>query len=164
MDAFSISIIMGLKNQRKKIGIITSFSFGLFQFIMPILGFYLGNILSDRIINYHAYLASFILIIIGILMLREEKYVEDTKLNFKELFLLSLATSIDAFIVGISFSFTNIHIFMAAIIIGIITFILCLMGYYLGYIFNQKAQRYTNIIGGLTLIILGIKNLLEKLL
>ena len=164
MDAFSISIILALKNGRKKIGIIISLSFGLFQFIMPILGFYLGNILNSNIISYNSYLGSFILIVIGILMLTEKGTKENTKLNLKELFILSLATSIDAFIVGISFSFSNTHIITSSIIIGFITFIICLIGYYLGYIFNKKAHQYASIIGGITLIILGIKNLLETLL
>ena len=164
MDAFSLSIILGIKKGRKKIGIITSLSFGLFQFIMPILGFYLGSILNTKIINYNSYLASFILIIIGILMLTEKKNEENTRLDLKELFILSIATSIDAFVIGISFSFSNTHIITSSIIIGIITFIICLIGYYLGYIFNKKAHQYASIIGGITLIILGIKNLLETLL
>ena len=164
MDAFSISIILGLKNNRKKIGIITSFSFGLFQFLMPILGFYFGNILSDKIINYQYFFSSIILIIIGILMFQEKGINEkNTNINIKELFFLSIATSIDAFVIGISFSFSKNSIFSSSIIIGIITFIMCFIGYYLGYIFNKKAHQYANIIGGITLIILGIKNILENL-
>lgn len=160
MDAFAISICKGLKNNNFKTGIIISIFFGLFQFIMPILGYYLGNILSEKIINYHAYFSSVLLIVIGLLMLKEDKVNElDTKLNYKELILLSIATSIDAFVIGISFSFTKTNIFYSSIIIGIITFIMCIIGYFLGHLFNQKAHQYSNLIGGITLIIIGIKML-----
>ena len=165
MDAFSISIITGLKKTLKRVGIITSFSFGLFQFLMPILGYFLGNLLSNKIINYHSYFSAILLITIGILMLNEKSVNEnESKLNFKELFLLSIATSIDAFIVGISFSFLEINIFLSSLIIGIITFFICLIGYFLGHLFNKKAHQYANTIGGITLLLLGIKMLLEKLL
>ena len=165
MDAFSISIILGLRNNNKKSGIITSLFFGFFQFIMPILGYFLGNILNERIINYQSYFSIILLIIIGILMLNEKNDLDTpSKLNIKELFFLSIATSIDAFIVGISFSFIKINIIIAAIIIGIITFIICLIGYFLGHLFNKKAHQYANIIGGITLILIGLKMLLEKLL
>ena len=160
MDAFTISISKGLKTSKIKTGIIVSFCFGLFQLIMPILGFYFGNILSNKIINYHSYFSSILLITIGILMIKEDKTNElDFKLNYKELLILSIATSIDAFIIGISFSFLNINIFNSSIIIGIITFIMCMIGYYLGHLFNKKAHQYSNYIGGITLIILGIKSL-----
>ena len=159
MDAFTISICKGLQSNSKKIGLITIISFSLFQFFMPILGYYFGNILSDKIINYHSYFSSILLIIIGILMIKEDKIEISNKLNYKELIMLSIATSIDAFVVGISFSFININIFISSIIIGIITFIICFIGYYLGNLFNKKAHQYSNIIGGITLILIGIKML-----
>ena len=159
MDAFTISICKGLRNTNSKTGLVISFSFGLFQFIMPILGFYLGNIISNRLISYQSYLSSIILITIGILMIKEDKITElDYKLKFSELIFLSIATSIDAFVIGISFSFIKINIIYSSIIIGIITFILCLVGYFLGYLFHNKTHQ-SNIIGGITLIILGIKAL-----
>ena len=165
MDAFSISIILGLKNNSIKTGIITSLSFGIFQFIMPILGYFLGNILSEKIINYQTYFSFIILIIIGILMLTEKNSLDtEYKLNIKELFFLSIATSIDAFAIGISFSFLKTNIFISAIMIGFITFIISFIGYFLGNMFNKKAHQYANIIGGITLILIGLKMLLEKLL
>ena len=160
MDAFAISVCKGLIKSDVKTGITISLFFAIFQFIMPILGFYLGNILSDKIINYQSYISSIILITIGILMLKEEKINElDSKLNIKELFLLSIATSIDAFVIGISFSFIKTNIIYSSIIIGIITFIMSLIGYFLGNLFNKKTQQYSNIVGGITLILLGIKTL-----
>ena len=165
MDAFSISIILGLKNNNLKTGIITSLLFGIFQFIMPILGFFLGDILNEGIINYQSYISISLLIIIGIMMLKEKNNLNTSnKLSIKELLILSIATSIDAFIVGISFSFLQTKIFLSAIIIGIITFITSFIGYFLGHLFNKKAHQYANIIGGITLILIGIKMLLEKLL
>ena len=158
MDAFAISICKGLKKSSLKDGVIISIVFALFQFIMLILGCYLGSILSNRIINYHSYFSSILLITIGILMINEKETGElQSKLNWKELLLLAIFTSIDAFVIGISLSFTNTNILLATIIIGIVTFIICLIGYFLGHLFNKKAHQYSNIIGGITLIILGIK-------
>ena len=165
MDAFSISIILGLKKSRRQAGIMTSFSFGLFQFLMPIMGYFLGNILSNKIISYQEYFSAILLITIGILMLNEKNDNKgENEFNLKELLLLSIATSIDAFVIGISFSFLEANIFLSALIIGIITFIICLIGYFLGHLFNKKAHQYANTIGGITLLLLGIKMLLEKLL
>ena len=160
MDAFTISICKGLKDNNIKTGLITTIFFSLFQFFMPIIGFYIGNIISDKIIYYHSYFSSIILIIIGILMIKEDKINElDNKLNYKELVFLSIATSIDAFAIGISFSFIKTSILSSSLIIAIITFIMCLFGYYLGNLLNKKCHQYANIIGGITLIIIGIKTL-----
>ena len=91
-------------------------------------------------------------------MIKEDKINElETKLNIKELILLSIATSIDAFVVGISFSFVKNSIITSSFIIGLITLIVCAIGYYLGNLLNKKCHQYANIIGGITLIIIGIK-------
>ena len=165
MDAFSISIVTGLKNGKTKTGITVALFFGLFQFIMPILGFSFGNLLNEKIIDYQHYVSILLLLLIGILMLNEKNdNTDEYKLDFKELILLSIATSIDAFIIGISFSFLKTNIFLSSTIIGIITFIMCYIGYFLGHLFNKKAHQYANYIGGITLIILAIKTLIEKLL
>ncbi len=158
MDAFTISICKGIKNNNIKVGLITIISFAIFQFIMPILGYYLGNILSNKIINYHSYFSSILLIIIGILMIKQDNIDElNIELNIKELILLSIATSIDALVVGISFSFIKTNILLSSSIIGFITLIVCAIGYYLGSLLNKKCHQYANIIGGITLIIIGIK-------
>ena len=158
MDAFTVSICKGLKNNNIKTGIIISITFSIFQFTMPIIGYYLGNILSNRIINYQTYFSSILLITIGILMIKENNINElDSKLNYGELFILAIATSIDALVIGISFSFIKTNILTSSLIIGIITFTICLVGYFLGGLFNKKYHQYSNYIGGITLIILGIK-------
>lgn len=164
MDAFTISICKGIKNSGIKVGFITTTFFAIFQFIMPIIGFYIGNAISNKIINYHSYFSSILLIIIGILMIKEDKIDDiNDKLNFKELILLSIATSIDALVIGLSFSFNNTNIFLSSTIIGIITFIICNIGYYLGNLLNKKIHQYSGLIGGITLIIIGIKILFSQL-
>ena len=158
MDAFAIAICKGLKNNNLKTGIIISLFFSLFQFIMPIIGYTFGNLLNTKIINYQTYFCSLLLIIIGTLMIKEDKISElDKKLKYGELIILSIATSIDALVIGISLSFIKINIISSSTIIGIITFIMCLIGYFLGFLFNKKAHQYSNVIGGITLIIIGIK-------
>ena len=161
MDAFTVSVCKGIVNNNVKTGITISLTFSLFQFIMPVIGYYLGSLLSSRIINYHSYFSAILLIIIGILMIKDnDNYPLNNKLNYSELFFLSIATSIDAFVTGISFSFIKTNIYINSLTIGIITLILCLIGYFLGHLFNKKNHRkYTNLSGGIILIILGIKML-----
>ncbi len=158
MDAFTISICLGLKNNSFKLGLIITLFFATFQFMMPIIGYYFGKILSNKIINYHSYFSSIILIIIGIIMIKEEKLNNiNYKLNYREITLLSIATSIDALVIGISFSFNQTKIFLSSTIIGTITFLICNIGYYLGGLLNKKIHQYGNLIGGITLILLGLK-------
>ena len=158
LDAMTISICYAIKNNNIKTCLVSITSFSFFQFIMPIIGYYFGNFVNNKIINYHSYFSSIILITIGILLLKEDKIDEiNNKLNFKELFFLSIATSIDAFAIGISFSFIKTNIYISSTIIGLITFIMCFIGYYLGDYLNKRAHQYANIIGGITLILIGIK-------
>ena len=165
MDAFTISICKGLVNPRKKHGFIISFFFGFFQFIMPIIGFYIGNVFSEKIIYYNPFISMILLITIGILMIKEknDNFLAN-KLKFFELIMLSIATSIDALIVGISFSFLKNNIFTSSIIIGSITFILCFIGYFLGNLLNKKISCYANIIGGITLILIALKIFIQTII
>lgn len=164
MDAFSISICQGLQKGSFRKSIIIPLSFGIFQMIMPIIGYYLGNLFSKRIIKYNPYISTILLIIIGILMLLEKNDDKlQNNLKIKELLMLSIATSIDALVIGISLSFLKNHIFSSSLIIGIVTFILCFIGYKIGNLLNKKIGKYSNLIGGITLIIIGIKILLETL-
>lgn len=164
MDAFSISICLGLQNNSLKKAIIVPLSFGFFQFMMPIIGYYLGNMFSNRIINFSPYLSSILLVTIGILMIIEKNDERiNENLKIKELFMLSIATSIDALVIGISLSFLKNNILISSFIIGIITFMICLMGYKLGNLFNKKVGNYSNLIAGIILIILGLKIFLENI-
>ena len=105
-----------------------------------------------------------LLIIIGILMFKEENDEGlDNRFNFSQMLLLSIATSIDALVIGISFSFLKVNIISSSILIGVITFIMCLIGFFLGHLFNKNAHQYANKIGGITLIIIGIKIFIETI-
>lgn len=166
MDAFTVSICKGLTNNKcYHNSLIISLYFGIFQFIMPILGYHLGNIFSEKIIYYNPYISMILLVVIGILMYKEENIDKlNNKINFKEMFFLAIATSIDAFVIGISFSFLKVKIIKTSLIIGIITFIMCYIGYYLGNKLNDKFHKYSNKIAGITLIIIGIKIFLQNII
>ena len=163
MDAFTISICKGIASKEKNESVFIAGFFGFFQFLMPIIGYYLGNIFTKMIINYNYYLSTILLIAIGILMIKEDKLDVEENTSVKEIIILSFATSIDAFIIGISFSLFKLNINVSAFIIGIITFIVCLIGYYLGKRLNKKVGKYSNLIGGITLIVLGIKLFISNL-
>ena len=160
-DAFTISICKGLNTKRKRNAFLVAFYFGLFQTIMPILGYYIGSLFNENIINYSPYISTILLVTIGFLMLKNDDNsgISDS-LKFQEMFILSVATSIDAFVIGISFSFLKTNILSSSIIIGIITFIMCLIGFLLGNYFNKKIGKYSNFIAGIILILIGIKILI----
>ena len=162
-DAFTISICKGLNSNIKRNALIVALYFGIFQTIMPILGFYLGNVFTERIIKFNPYISTILLVVIGILMLKEDNSNIDTNLNFKEMILLSIATSIDALVIGISFSFLQVNILFSSIIIGIITFIMCFIGFFIGNYGNKKIGKYSNFIAGIILILLGIKIFISHL-
>lgn len=166
MDAFTISIYKGLstiKDKTKK-AIKVGLYFGIFQALMPIIGYKIGCIFKEKIILYNSYISMILLITIGILMIKENNDEEiNDDLNFKEMILLSIATSIDALVIGISFSFLKVKLISSSIIIGIITFILCFIGFILGNLLNKKLGKYSNIIGGITLILIGIKIFIQNI-
>ena len=165
MDAFSVSICKGLsmKYKFKRNIFIISLSFSLFQMLMPLLGYFLGSRLNAYFLNFNHIIAFFILTIIGINMIKESYTKNDINigLNIKELLGLSIATSIDAMAVGITFSFFKVNIPLAIILIGIITFILSFIGVILGKYIGKKFEKKSEIFGGLVLILLGLKFLLE---
>lgn len=167
MDAFSASICKGLKEKNINIknSLIVGSYFGIFQSLMPIIGYFLGNILSDRIKSIDHYLAFILLFYIGFSMIKEVKENKEinSNLNIKEMIMLSIATSIDALIVGITLSFLSINIWISITIIGLITFILTTIAYNIGTYFGIKYQKKAQIIGGTTLIIMSFKILIEHL-
>lgn len=168
MDAFTVSICKGLNNKKinLKNGLIVGLYFGFFQSLMPIIGYLLGDILKDKIVAFDHYIALILLGIIGISMIKEAKEKDEfnEKLNFKEMIILSIATSIDALVVGITLSFLQVNIIIAISLIGIITLATCFIGYQLGTIIGKKIKEYSQIIGGITLIIIGIKIFIEHLI
>lgn len=170
MDAFSVAICKGLSMKKfeiKKATIIGTY-FGVFQGIMPIIGFLLGSSFSSIIERYDHWVAFVLLALIGINMIREafekdEEYETNDSVDFKSMIWLAIATSIDALTVGITFSFLNVNIWLASLIIAVITYILSIVGVMIGNEFGAKYQTKAQITGGAILILMGIKILVEHL-
>lgn len=167
MDAFSVAVCKGLsmkKNDIKK-AVIIGLWFGFFQGIMPAFGFYLGNTFEFFIDSIDNLIAFILLSFIGINMVREAFKKDERSINddisFKCMLILAIATSIDALTVGITFAFFNIDILFATLMIGIVTFILSIFGVRIGNKFGDKYEKRAQISGGVILICLGLKNLLE---
>ena len=171
MDAFAVSICKGLsmKKIKKKDVFIIALFFGGFQALMPFIGWFLGKGFESYITSIDHWIAFILLGIIGGKMLIDGIKAEDDeetgefKLHLKELFLLAIATSIDALAVGITFAFFKVSILSAISIIGIITFILCVIGVKIGNVFGEKYKSKAEIIGGIILILIGFKILIEHL-
>ena len=169
MDAFSVSICKGIsmKKMNWKKAFIIGLYFGGFQAIMPIIGHILGSTFENIIINFDHWVAFFLLATIGGNMIKEsfskesDSFCEDV--NFKTMIILAIATSIDALAVGITFPLLNVNIFLATIFIGVITFILSIIGVKVGNKFGDKYENKAEFIGGVILILLGVKILLEHL-
>ena len=173
MDAFAVSICKGLAMRKASVKGMTTCGvwFGGFQGLMPFLGFMLGTMFATAIVAFDHWVAFGLLAIIGINMLREafEKEEEcecckEGDLSFKTMFVMAVATSIDALAVGISLAMAQgVNIWLAIVLIGIITFGMCCLGVKIGSIFGSKFEKKAQIAGGAILILLGTKILLEHL-
>lgn len=171
MDAFAVSICKGLSMQKidKKYTLCIGLFFGGFQALMPLTGYLLGNQFSGYIERFDHWIAFVLLALIGFNMIKESREEEEEEekpyagINFKELLILAVATSIDALAVGISFSFLQIDIAAAALIIGCTTFVLSLVGVVVGNRFGARFEKPSQIAGGIVLIAIGLKILLEHL-
>lgn len=173
MDAFAVSVCKGLHMGKANWkGMATcGLWFGGFQALMPLTGYFLGRIFATTIEAFDHWVAFGLLALIGINMLREafeheEECCcnEEDDLSFKTMFPMAIATSIDALAVGISFAMAgNINIWLAVALIGIITCALSAFGVKIGSIFGSRFERKAQIAGGVILILLGLKVLLEHL-
>lgn len=175
MDAFAVSVCKGLSMKKIKYGraIVIALFFGGFQALMPFLGWALGTQFKDYIISIDHWIAFVLLAIIGGKMLKEafeedkkeasEEAKQEENLDLKELFLLAIATSIDALAVGVTFAFLNVNIYVAITIIGVVTFLLAFTGVVIGNVFGSKYEKGAQIAGGAILILIGLKILLEHL-
>ncbi|MCD8315937.1 MAG: manganese efflux pump MntP family protein [Eggerthellaceae bacterium] len=172
MDAFAVAICKGLN--MKKINwwhaIIIALFFGGFQAIMPLIGWLLGASFAQFIEPVDHWIAFVLLVLIGGKMLYDafkddfdDGVPDEPKLDFKELFMLSIATSIDALAIGISFAFLGVNIWFAITIIGITTFVFSLGGVVIGNQFGSRFERPAAVVGGIVLILIGAKILLEHL-
>ena len=169
MDAFAVSVCKGLamKKMSWKKAIIIGLYFGAFQAIMPTIGFFLGTTFERFITNVDHWVAFILLVGIGINIVKEafdkESENRNDNVDVKTMLVLSVATSIDALAIGITFACLKIHIVMPVITIGLITFIISVIGVKIGNRFGDKYEKKAEIMGGVILILLGIKILLEHL-
>lgn len=170
MDAFAVAVSSGvtIKNFKLKNALTMALFFGGFQAVMPVIGWLAGMGLKQFIVDWDHWVAFGLLSFIGIKMIYESfKIKEETDgdgaMSLYVLFVLSVATSIDALIVGTTFAFLDMVIFVPVVIIGIVTFCFSLAGAYIGKKVGHFFENKIEIIGGLTLIAIGFKILLEHL-
>lgn len=172
MDAFSVSVTDGiiLKKPRPAEALKIAAFFGGFQFLMPILGYILGSAFAKYITAFDHWVAFVLLGFIGAKMIWEAVHGDDECKNLNNpidtytLFILGIATSIDALAVGITFATMSVSVLFASGLIGIITLLICLLGVYLGSLCGKCLGNKAEIAGGLVLIGIGIKILIEHLL
>lgn len=168
MDAFAVSICKGLSLGKIKFKhmCIAGLWFGGFQALMPVIGYFLGSFFSEMITQYSHWIAFALLIIIGGNMIKESFGPEekvDNSMSAKSMFILAVATSIDALAVGVTFAFLSVSIVPAVSFIGVITFICSAAGVKIGSIFGAKYKSRAELAGGIVLIVIGLKILLEGL-
>ena len=166
MDAFAVSVTKGITLKKINYSIATkiAFFFGLFQGVMPLIGWSLGIRFESYIKSFDHWIALFLLSFIGIKMIfdaREDDDDNSSTLDNKELIVLSVATSIDALAVGVSFAFLSINVIPICLAIGVITFLMCFMGVLIGKKIGNVFKNYAQMIGGLILILIGINILNE---
>ncbi len=170
MDAFAVAICKGLamKKITLKKSLIVGMYFGIFQGAMPLIGYFLGSAFSEKISSVDHWIAFVLLSLIGISMIKEafqkdDNEITDADLGFKNMCILAVATSIDALAVGVTFAFLKVSVIPAVSFIGITTMILSMAGVKIGNIFGTKYKSKSEIAGGVILICIGLKILLEHL-
>lgn len=174
MDAFAVAICQGLSMTRIKWGhaLTVGLYFGGFQALMPFIGWMLGSQFADRIQQYDHWIAFILLVLIGGNMIREAlsgdeedaaQAETDLRLDHKKLFLMAIATSIDALAIGVTFAFLETAILPAIGIIGCTTFCISVAGVAVGCWFGARYKKRAEITGGAILVLLGVRILLEHL-
>lgn len=175
MDAFAVSVCKGLSMSKvnKKQALTLGLFFGGFQALMPLIGYFLGDLLYAYIFRFGPWISCILLCYIGGKM-AIEGYKDDCSetgecqldlpLDIKEVFMLAVATSIDAFAVGVTFSLLSVNILIAILIIGLTTFVLSIIAVYLGHVAGQKYSKVAQITGGVVLIIIGLRILITALI
>ena len=169
MDAFAVSICKGLSVRRLKPKhvLIVGLYFGGFQALMPLLGYFLGKQFQSLITSADHWIAFILLGLIGFNMIREAKNGDEENLNdsmgVKAMLPLAVATRIDALAVGITFAFLQVQIAPAVSFIGVTTFLLSAAGVKIGNVFGMKYKAKAELFGGIVLILMGLKILLEHL-
>ncbi len=166
MDAFAVSVCKGLSlgHIRLRHMLIAGAWFGGFQALMPVLGYLAGSRFSRYVVEVSHWIAFILLALIGINMIREalsgEEESVDDSLAMKTMFLLAVATSIDALAVGVTFAFLNVRLLPAAGLIGVVTFFISAIGISAGNLIGMKWKNRAAIAGGAVLILIGIRILI----
>jgi putative Mn2+ efflux pump MntP len=179
MDAFSVSICKGLATKKfsLKTALLCGLWFGGFQALMPIIGYFLGAQFEHLITSFDHWIALGLLLVIGVNMIREalseEESADDgqqptaecscSNTGFKTMLMMAIATSIDALAVGVSFAFLSVDLWKSVTVIGITTFLFSFAGVRIGNIFGSRYSKAAEITGGVILILLGCKILVEHL-
>jgi putative Mn2+ efflux pump MntP len=179
MDAFSVSICKGLATKKfsLKTALLCGLWFGGFQALMPIIGYFLGAQFEHIITSFDHWIALGLLLVIGVNMIREalseEESADDgqqptaecscSNTGFKTMLMMAIATSIDALAVGVSFAFLSVDLWKSVTVIGITTFLFSFAGVRIGNIFGSRYSKAAEITGGVILILLGCKILVEHL-
>ena len=175
MDAFAVSLCkgLGMKKINYRHGLVIALFFGVFQGVMPLIGWLLGTQFERYITSVDHWIAFVLLVYIGGKMVWDALHEKETekeapndlsqKLDVKELFVLAIATSIDALAVGITFAFLQVNIVPAVSLIAVITFTISFAGVLIGNKFGNRFQSKAEIAGGVVLILIGVKILLEHL-
>lgn len=172
MDAFAVSICKGLSISKPKIKYYLSVAvwFGLFQAGMPLIGYFLGKSFSTIVDSFDHWIAFLLLVVIGGNMIREslskEQEEHSDSFSFMTMLLLAIATSIDALAVGVTMGLSDlkISIFLAVGVIGVITAVLSAIGFKIGNVFGVKYKSKAEFIGGIILVLIGIKTLIDGLI
>lgn len=169
MDAFAVSICKGLSVRvcRAKHMLLCGAYFGVFQALMPLIGYLLGAQFETFVTSVAPFIAFFLLALIGANMVRESRDEEedmDDDFSPRAMLPLAVATSIDALAVGVSFALLRIEIVPAVSFIGLTTFITCILGVKIGHLFGSRYRARAEFFGGLVLMAMGLKILLEHLL
>jgi len=166
MDAFAVSVCKGLslRKIRGRHMCIAGLWFGGFQALMPLIGYFLGSFFAEKITQFDHWIAFVLLVLIGVNMIKESRGEEETvdaSMTVKSMFVLAVATSIDALAVGVTFAFLQVNILAAVLFIGCVTFVCSALGVKIGSIFGMKYKSRAELCGGIILILIGLKILLE---
>lgn len=165
VDAFAVGMSLGLVCRRLRQMFSIAFGFGFFQFLMPVIGWYAGDLLTDMVSRYGPWLSFAILLLLGLKMIREAFAPDDESpadpSRGLSLLMLSLAVSIDALGVGFSLGILKQALWIPAFMFGLVTFIMTLLALQLGYKLSSRFGKRMNILGGVVLISIGLKIVLE---
>ncbi|RYY73331.1 MAG: manganese efflux pump [Gammaproteobacteria bacterium] len=166
MDAFAVSIGIGAKqkNNAKRLALMSACYFGVFQALMPLLGYFVGKSLLAWVASYAPWIAFFLLLGIGAKMIYEALHDNDGEdlkiITQRVMFMLAIATSIDAMAAGFALNLLNVNVFLSCLIIGVVTFLLSYYGVFLGAKSGTKLENKAELFGGIVIILIGLKILL----